>query len=160
MKVAPQNSPPSTSRRATATSLETVDTPCLVLDRRRLPRTRARSARLVAERGVRLRPHLKTAKCLEVARLAAPDVNGPIAVSTLLEAEYFAAHGYRDIFYPVGLGPGKFARAAALLRAGVQLVTAVDHPETAARLARFAATEKVRFHTTIEIDSGDHRGGL
>lgn len=141
-------------------SLETVATPCLVLDRTRLAHNLERFARIVAGRGVRLRPHLKTAKSIAIARLAAPDPEGPVAVSTLLEAEYFAQHGYRDILYPVGLGPGKFARAIALLRAGVRLAVAVDHPHAAALLAEAAQRERVTFRALVEIDSGDHRGGL
>jgi D-serine deaminase-like pyridoxal phosphate-dependent protein len=141
-------------------SLETINTPCLVLDRPRLVRNLDRFARIVAGRGVRLRPHLKTAKSIDVARLAAPDPTAPIAVSTLLEAEYFAQHGYRDILYPVGFGPGKFDRAAALLRAGVQLMLAVEHPDTAQQLVDAAKTAGVRVRALIEIDSGDRRGGI
>lgn len=143
-----------------AASLQIVDTPCLVLERPRLLANLDRFARIVADRGVRLRPHLKTAKCLEIARLAAPNADDPIAVSTLLEAEFFAQHGYRDILYPVGIGPGKFVRAAKLIRAGVRLGVALDHPETALQLAFFARTENVRFRALIEIDSGDRRGGM
>ncbi|MBI2517290.1 MAG: alanine racemase [Opitutae bacterium] len=142
-----------------ALSLELLSTPCLVLEREKLARNLARMAATVAARGVHLRPHLKTAKCAEIAHLAAPD-RAPITVSTLREAEYFAHHGWTDIFYAVGFGPGKLARAAGLLRAGVRLVTMVDHPDTAAALAEFAQREKLTFRTVIEIDSGDHRGGV
>jgi D-serine deaminase-like pyridoxal phosphate-dependent protein len=141
-------------------SLDTVNTPCLVLDRRKLQRNLERIARIVSGRGVRLRPHLKTAKSLDVTRLAAPCDDDPVAVSTLVEAEYFAAHGYRDIFYPIGLPPGKFARAIALLRRGVRLMTCVDSPDAARRLAQAAQEAGVMFRTTVEIDCGDHRGGL
>src|ERR1017187_10444613 len=119
-----------------SSSLDTLDTPCLVLECSRLERNLARFARTVAARGVQLRPHLKTAKSIDVARLAAPDPAAPIAVSTLLEAEYFFRHGYRDIFYVVGLGPGKLVRAAALLRAGARLLTCLDDIGLAMRLGR------------------------
>jgi D-serine deaminase-like pyridoxal phosphate-dependent protein len=109
---------------------------------------------------VRLRPHLKTAKSMDVARLAAPDLAGPVAVSTLLEAEYFFRHGYRDIFYAVGLGPGKLSRSAALIRAGAQLVTCLDDVGLAVRLAEFAAKEGVAFRVLIEVDCGEHRAGV
>jgi D-serine deaminase-like pyridoxal phosphate-dependent protein len=142
-----------------ALNLEQLSTPCLVLERGKLARNLARLATAAAARGVRLRPHLKTAKCAEIAHLAAPD-RAPITVSTLREAEYFAYHGWTDIFYAVGLGPGKRVRTAELLRAGVRLVTMVDHPATAAAIAEFAQREKLTFRTVIEIDSGDRRGGV
>lgn len=144
----------------TTATLETLTTPCLVLDRLRLKRNLARMSDCVSSRNVRLRPHLKTAKCIEVARLAAPNNDSPIAVSTLLEAEYFAGEGYCDIFYAVGFGPGKVARAAKLHRQGIRLLTMVDGLSAATQLAQAAVKEGVRFQTVIEIDSGEHRGGL
>lgn len=141
-------------------SLDSLPTPCLVLERGRLERNLARVAKFVGDRGVRLRPHLKTAKSIDVARLAVPEFTAPVAVSTLLEAEYFFSHGYRDIFYAVGLGPGKLPRVAALLRAGARLLTCLDDAGLAARLTAFAAAEGVAFRTLIEIDSGEHRAGV
>jgi len=142
-----------------APNLETLDTPCLVLDRTRLGRNLERMAKWVGERGVKLRPHMKTAKCVEVARLAAPAFDAPIAVSTLHEAEYFFTAGYRDIFYCVGLGPGKVARAAELTRRGARLVTMVDSV-TAAGAVASAVREGARLSVVIEVDCGEHRGGV
>lgn len=141
-------------------TLETLDTPSLILDRLRLGRNLARMADWVGSRGIRLRPHMKTAKCLEVARLAAPDNSSPITVSTLLEAEYFFGHGYRDIMYAVGIGPGKLARAARLIRRGARLVTWVDGIPAARAVRAAADAEAVSFRTLIEIDCGEHRGGM
>lgn len=141
-------------------SLDSLATPCLVLERGKLARNLARMAATLAIRRVRLRPHFKTAKSADIGRLAAPPPEGAITVSTLREAEFFAYHGWRDIFYAVGLGPGKFARAAALRRQGVDLVTLLDHPATAAALRAFAQREELTFRVLIEIDCGDGRGGL
>jgi D-serine deaminase-like pyridoxal phosphate-dependent protein len=137
-----------------------IDTPCLVLERGRLERNLARMAAATAARGVRLRPHLKTAKCVEIARLVVEDPADPIAVSTLREAEYFFAHGYRDIFYAVGLGPGKTRRAARLIRAGARLITMVDSVAAANAITVAMETERAEFRTVVEIDSGEHRGGI
>jgi D-serine deaminase-like pyridoxal phosphate-dependent protein len=141
-------------------SLETLDTPCLVIERGRLERNLGRFAAIVAARGVRLRPHLKTAKSIDIARLAAPDPATPVAVSTLLEAEYFFGHGYRDIFYAVGLGPGKLLRAAKLLRAGARLLTCLDDAALADAVAKFSVREQVDFRVLLELDCGEHRGGF
>jgi len=144
----------------TAPTLATIVTPGLVLDLSRLRRNLDRMAARLGARGVPLRPHLKTAKSLPIARLAAPRDDSPITVSTLAEAEYFAGDGYRDIFYAAGLGPGKFARAAALSQAGVALVTMVDARATAEQLSQAAHAAGVSFRTVIEIDCGEHRGGM
>lgn len=141
-------------------SLDSLTTPCLVLERGKLARNLAHMAATAAIKGVRFRPHLKTAKSADIGRLAAPPPEGAITVSTLREAEYFAHHGWRDILYAVGLGPGKLPRAAALARQGVDLAVFVDHPATARALRDCAERERVSFRALIEIDCGDHRGGL
>lgn len=144
-----------------STSLLTLSTPSLLLDRRVLTANLDRLAARSAALGVPLRPHLKTAKCAEVAALAA--ARGPLAgftVSTLNEAEYFFVQGHRDLFYAVPIEPGKFARAAALIRAGAQLTVACDDPATGAALAAAGAKLAVRFRVLIELDCGDHRSGL
>ena len=50
-------------------TLDELPTPCLVLDRVRLQRNIDRMADRAAELGVMLRPHLKTPKSIDVARL-------------------------------------------------------------------------------------------
>ena len=60
------------------TTLDDLPTPSLVLDLGILKRNLARMAAAVARHpGLRLRPHMKTAKSLAVAELAAPG-KGPI----------------------------------------------------------------------------------
>ena len=97
-----------------ARTLERIDTPALLLDEAKMDRNIARMAARMRALGVSFRPHVKTSKCIEVARrmMAAPD--GPITVSTLLEAEYFAAHGVKDILYAVCIAPNKLDHVMAL----------------------------------------------
>lgn len=146
--------------RRSAASLESLSTPCLVLERGKLAHNLAHMAATLAIKGVRFRPHLKTAKSADIARLAAPPPHGAVTVSTLREADYFAHHGWRDVFYAVGLGPGKLARVGALLRQGVGLVTLVDSVAAATALRDYARREELSFRTLIEIDCGDRRGGV
>lgn len=136
--------------------LADLPTPCLVLDRGKLQRNLDAMARAVARNGVALRPHLKTAKSAEVARLATAGQAGGITVSTLAEAEYFARHGFRDILYAVGIVPAKLDRAAALRRAGVDLILITDDPEAAAAIASHPAEHRA----LVEVDCGEHRAGM
>ncbi len=64
-----------------------LETPALVMDRVRLDRNLARMRTKLA--GVRLRPHVKTAKSLDVVKRAVTPGSGGITVSTLKEAEQF-----------------------------------------------------------------------
>ena len=72
--------------------LADLPTPALVLDRATLADNCAAMAARAAKLGVRLRPHMKTAKSAEAAKIATAGQFGGITVSTLAEAEYFAAH--------------------------------------------------------------------
>ena len=131
-------------------------TPCLVLDRTVLLRNLDRMARALARHGVPLRPHMKTAKSIEVARLALTGQPGGITVSTLAEAEYFAAHGIPDILYAVGITPQKLDQVAKLNAAGGEVMVLTDDRDTADAIAAHAAA----FRVLIEIDTGEGRGGL
>lgn len=142
------------------TSIASADTPRLLLDVRKLgvniERMKARAAQL----GVTLRPHLKTAKSVDVARLATDPGEGRIAVSTLKEAEYFADAAYRDILYAVGATASKVGRAAALRRRGVELSLVVDNLLTVAAINDIARAEGVTFSVFIEVDADGHRAGV
>ena len=94
--------------------IDDIDTPALLLDEAKLERNCAGMRRRLGEHGVLLRPHVKTAKSVEVARRALDAPAGAITVSTVREAEYFFDHGFRDILYAVGVVPGKVRRLAQL----------------------------------------------
>jgi D-serine deaminase-like pyridoxal phosphate-dependent protein len=131
-------------------------TPCLVLDRSILRRNIARMAERLAVLGVPLRPHMKTAKSIEVARLALAGQPGGITVSTLAEAEYFAAHGIIDILYAVGITPQKLVQVAKINAAGARVMVITDDAEAASAIATHPGAPT----TLIEIDTGEMRGGV
>ncbi len=135
-------------------------TPALILDRAVLARNCAAMAARMASHGLRLRPHLKTAKSAEVAKLATAGQFGGITVSTLAEARYFADRGFRDITYAVGIVPAKLDEVAALERAGARLTLIADSAEAVAGAAERAAALDVYFRLLIEVDTGGQRGGV
>jgi D-serine deaminase-like pyridoxal phosphate-dependent protein len=135
-------------------------TPALILDRAVLVRNCRAMAKRAADRGVRLRPHLKTAKSAEVAKIATAGQFGGITVSTLAEARYFAGHGFRDITYAVGIVPAKLDEVAALERDGARLTLLADSAEAVAGAAARADALAARFRLLIETDTGGLRGGV
>jgi len=140
---------------------EELETPCLILDAERLKRNAAHMRARCAELGVTLRPHLKTAKSIDVARIAADGGQGPITVSTLAEAEYFAAAGWRDILYTTAVVPAKLARADRIQRAhGARLLFVVDDRDAATAIGKAAASLGAHFGILIEVDCGEHRSGV
>jgi D-serine deaminase-like pyridoxal phosphate-dependent protein len=143
-----------------AATLDTLATPALVLDTSRLDRNLGRLSARMNERGVALRPHMKTAKSIDVARRAFPNGPGPITVSTLAEAEYFAAHGFGDMIYAVGISLHTAERAMRLRKAGVDLKVLLDTVEQAEVVGYAGRVTGVTPAAFIEIDCDGHRGGL
>jgi D-serine deaminase-like pyridoxal phosphate-dependent protein len=95
-----------------------------------------------------------------VARRMMETAQGPITVSTLLEAEHFAAHGVKDILYAVCIAPNKLDHVAALQDQGVRLTLILDCMETARLLAERMRRTGRAFEVMIEIDSDGHRSGV
>lgn len=142
------------------TPIEGLETPALLLDEARMRRNIARMRAQLTRLGVAFRPHVKTNKSMDVTRLLMDSPTGPITVSTLKEADYFAARGVRDILYAVCIAPNKFDHALQLLRSGVRLSLILDSMETAKLLVAFAQANGACFEVLIEIDSDGHRSGL
>ena len=141
-------------------SLDQLETPCLVLDRGKLERNIARMRDHLAKLKVALRPHVKTAKSYDVARLALAGQPGGITVSTLKEAEQFFAHGITDILYAVGITPNKLDHVAALMRKGADITIILDNVESARIVAARGKALGIAFPVLIEIDSDGHRSGV
>ena len=135
-------------------SVLVLQTPCLLLDLARIRRNAARMSEVARRNNVRLRPHVKTHKCIEVARIQTEGHNGAITVSTLAEARAFAMHGFNDITYAVPIERGKFDRAIEILKSGVKLNLLTDDAATVNDLEAAAGKAGVRFDVFVKIDSG------
>lgn len=129
-------------------------TPHLLVDPTKVEANIARLDNHITALGSTLRPHVKTAKSVDVARLLFHGGTGPITVSTLHEAEEFAAHGFTDIVYAVGIAPDKLDRVRALRARGVDLVVLLDSVDQAHR------TSEANVPALIEVDCDGHRGGV
>lgn len=143
-----------------APTLENLATPCLILDADRMERNIARLRTRLGGLGVGLRPHLKTAKSVEVARRVMTSPAGPATVSTLKEAEQFVGAGVRDIIYAVGIVPAKLPQVLALRAKGADIAVVLDTVEQAHAVARASREAGTRIPALIEIDCDGHRSGV
>lgn len=143
-----------------AMTLSQIETPCLILDRQALERNAARMTNRFRKTGINLRPHMKSAKSIDVARVALAGNFGGITVSTMKEAEYFADHGVTDITYTVSIVPEKLPRIAALVRRGVRFGAITDQILVAEKVSARAVAEGIVLDVLIELDSGERRAGL
>ncbi|MCM3869684.1 MAG: alanine racemase [Pyrinomonadaceae bacterium] len=140
--------------------LETLPTPALLLDVERVRRNADRIGKRVRDLGARLRPHVKTHKSIEVARIQTEGHSRAITVSTLAEAGAFIAGGFRDITYAVPIEPGKFKTALTLAKSCEKLNLITDDPEIPALLNQAARSEHVTVDLFLKIDCGYHRCGV
>jgi len=137
-----------------------IKTPSLVLDLARVRRNAARMSDVAKRNNVRLRPHIKTHKSIEVGKIQTSRHNGAITVSTLEEARAFAKGGFTDITYAVPIERGKFSDAVEILRTGIKLNLLTDDAATVTALDKAAGEAGVRFDVFVKIDCGTHRVGV
>lgn len=137
-------------------NLDTLLTPALILDKARLAANAVEMTERAKTLGVDLRPHLKTAKSAEVAKLALDGNFGGITVATMSEAEYFFDNGITDMTYAACIVPSKLDRVAALNNSGADLKLITDNAD----VARAISNHESAFKVLIEIDCGEHRTGI
>lgn len=138
---------------------DTLQTPCLLLDESALERNIHTMANRFKRLGVPLRPHLKTAKSIPIARLLQDAGADRWTVSTLKEAEYFADAGFHDMLYAVSMVPQKMPRLMALNRAGAQMSLCLDSPQIAQDIAKMTLDGPAP-SVFLEVDVDGHRAGV
>lgn len=130
-------------------------TPALLLDLDVLEANLRRMARRAEELGVRLRPHVKTHKCVEVGRMQREAGAEGITVATLEEARVFADAGFRDMTWAFPVIPSRIPEAAELGEQ-VRLGVVAEHPGAVERLEEAGHA----FPVWIEVDCGYGRSGV
>lgn len=137
-----------------------LDTPCLLLDLDRVQANIATMMGMIADTGVSLRPHFKTPKCPQVARLQIEAGAIGITVAKLGEAEVLADAGLGPILMANQVvGRLKVDRLMALLARGVDITVAVESEFNIAELADGAGRSGQRPAAVIEVDAGLRRCG-
>ena len=142
------------------TTLADLDTPAALVDVARMQAAIARMQSRMDSLGVKLRPHVKTSKCVPVVRAQLKAGARGVTVSTLKEAEEFFDAGIDDILYAVGMTPDKLPRALALRRSGCDLKLVTDNIAGAEAIVRFGREHGEAFEVWIEIDVDGHRSGI
>jgi len=141
-------------------SLSSLSTPAFLVDRSIVEQNCVRMRNKALASGVAFRPHVKTHKTIEIGRMQHGGAIGPITVSTMAEAEFFAESGFRDITYAVPIAPEKLGRAAALARRIERLNILIDSEAALRAVEEFHAANGVVFDIFLKVDCGYHRAGV
>lgn len=141
-------------------NLTELETPCLILDKKKLNHNIKKFNDRIQKMGVQLRPHGKTAKNIDVIKMCLTDVSQGITVSTLKEAEYYFSHGIKDIIYAVGIAPIKLERVVNLINKGCEFTIILDSFEQAEAVSKKAGEHNIQIPVCIEVDCDGQRSGI
>ena len=137
-----------------------LESPAFLIDSASLER----NARMMLERssnlGVQLRPHVKTHKSVEVARLQLGGGEGAVTVSTLAEARAFFEAGFEDITYAVPINPHKLASVLALAEKCPSFAILLDSEDVADAVERACKKAGLILSVFLKVDCGYHRAGV
>ena len=135
-------------------------TPALTIDLDVLERNLQRMAAYCREHGLGLRPHTKTHKTPEVARMQIDHGAVGLTVAKVGEAEVMAGAGLDEILvaFPIW-GDEKLRRLATMAR-DHNILVAVDNEATAQALSRAASSLESTVGVLVEFDVGMHRCGV
>jgi D-serine deaminase-like pyridoxal phosphate-dependent protein len=137
-----------------------IDTPAAVVDLDRLERNLARWAVESARVGLASRPHVKTHKCVEIARRQLAGGAVGLTCQTLGEAETMADSGAADLLLPTNVvGTPKLERLSELLgRASVTV--GVDDASLLPDLDEAARSSGGLLAILVDCDTGLGRTGV
>jgi D-serine deaminase-like pyridoxal phosphate-dependent protein len=143
--------------------LQDVDTPALILDLGKFETNLTRMMGAVKPFGVRVRPHAKSHKCVEIARRQMQAGAVGICVQKLSEAAVFLAGGIDDVLITNEVvGAGKLRRLAELSvrHPDARLGLCMDDVGIVRQLAQACNELGARVDAYVELDVGQNRCGL
>jgi 3-hydroxy-D-aspartate aldolase len=137
-----------------------IETPALVIDLDALERNIAKMAEFSRSAGVRLRPHAKTHKSVEIARRQIAQGAVGQCAQTVGEAEVLVRGGIADVLLSNQVvGQRKLRRLAALARQA-RITLCFDAPDQVDAAAMVAREYGVEIGALVEIEVGMERCGI
>ena len=138
-----------------------IPTPALLLDLARFERNLARMAQHVRTAGKALRPHAKTHRCPDIAKLQVSAGALGVACAKLGEAEVMARAGVRGLLITTEVVPAaSIRRLTRLVGEAPDTMVVVDHADNVRALARAAAADGVRLDMLVDVHVGGRRTGV
>lgn len=151
---------PTAIARDIVSPTQPIDTPLLVVDETIMHRNISEMAALAKSLGVALRPHIKTHKTPQIARLQIASGAIGITCAKLGEAEVMADGGIEDILiaYPI-VGELKIRRLLALMERARIIVALDSHAVAEALSTAMVAADRV-LEIYVEVNTGQNRAGV
>ena len=140
---------------------EDLPTPCLILDAELFDRNVRRMAEHSKATGLRIRPHVKVHKCVDVARRQFELGAIGLTTATIAESELMSASGFKGVFWTrQPAGKNNIARAVALSKRDPSFLLVVDDVVIAEQLEQAAAAAGARCNVVVDVFAGLTRHGM
>jgi D-serine deaminase-like pyridoxal phosphate-dependent protein len=138
-----------------------LDTPALIVDLDAMEANLARMQSFVSRNGIASRPHAKTHKTPEVARLQIEGGSVGICTAKVSEAQVMLEHGIEQVLMTTSnVTPFKIERAMGLRRRYPGFIQATDTSENARDLSEAAVAAGVTADVVVDVDPGGRRTGI
>ncbi len=144
-------------------ALADIDTPALILDLDRFDANVEKMMAAADAAGVRVRPHAKSHKSLQIAHRQTGAGAIGICCQKIGEAEIFLGGGIRDVLITNEIvGVRKLRRLAQLAKmfASARIGVCVDEASIVRQLSMICAEEDAELDVYIELDVGQNRAGV
>ncbi|HNB22590.1 MAG TPA: DSD1 family PLP-dependent enzyme [Candidatus Melainabacteria bacterium] len=142
-------------------SIDLIDTPCLIVDMDLVDKNLQKLFSRFREIGVKVRPHLKTVKSPEFAKLLLKAGASGVCVAKVSEAEVMADAGIEDILITTEMiGQPKLERLEKLIKAHPQIKVVIDSFAGAQAMEETASRAGVTIKVLIEMNVGQNRAGV
>lgn len=141
------------------TQVHDLETPSVLIDLDILERNIARMQTRANDVKMALRPHVKTHKIPEIARMQRDAGAKGICAQKVSEAEVFANAGFEDILISNNiLGTKKTTRLTAMAR-DHRITTVADHPEIIRQVGDAAQAQGVTVRMLVDLVTDQRRTG-
>ncbi len=138
-----------------------LSTPALVIDMPTFRSNLRTGQEIISNNGIGLRPHVKTHKCVRIAKMQLDAGAKGVCCAKLGEAEALFEGGIKKILLtsPV-VEPAKIKRLAEMNREMDDLMMVVDDMENLKALRQAAISVQKKFRLLVDVDIGLNRSGV
>lgn len=145
----------------TGMTKEDLPTPSLILDQEIFEQNLRRMADHAKAVGLKIRPHVKIHKCVEVARRQVAQNAIGLTTATIAEAELMSSSGFKGVFWTrQPAGKNNITRAVALSKRDPSFLFVVDDPMIADQVEEAATAASARCTIVVDVFAGLTRHGM
>ena len=141
-------------------NIKELRTPAFLIDLPKLKHNVRQINERAKDNSVTLRPHVKTHKTAEIAKMQTSAEATGITVSTLAEARLYQKSGFNDITYAFPITANKLGEAAELTASLQSFNLLLDQPHTLSTVEAYGREHGIKFNTFLKVDCGSHRAGV